>query len=195
MGTRGAFGFRFEVKDKVTYNHWDSYPSGLGNNIAKFLKEFTSVDELKKIAEGIKLIQKDDKPTTKQKAECKELGLFDPEVSNQSDDDWYCLLRNSQGDLSIYAKGFKYMIDSHKFLEDSLFCEWAYIINLDTAQLEIYQGFNKDQNARGRYASLRRKIDGEYFGVALERTIPLADFFGKDVDLTYIQEEVYAEDE
>jgi len=29
-GTRGIIGFRLNSQDKLTYNHFDSYPDGLG---------------------------------------------------------------------------------------------------------------------------------------------------------------------
>jgi hypothetical protein len=32
--------------------------------------------------------------------------------------------------------------NSKSFAADSLFCEWAYVINLDNDTLEIYKGFN-----------------------------------------------------
>ena len=38
MGTRGLYGFRKNGVDKVTYNHWDSYPDGLGKQILRFIK-------------------------------------------------------------------------------------------------------------------------------------------------------------
>ena len=193
MGTRGAYGFRLEGKDKVTYNHFDSYPSGLGNDVAKFLKEISSVEELKEIFSNIELVDMDSKPTEKQKAKAKELDLVDLTVSSQSEDDWYCLLRKAQSGLELYKEGLSFMIDSHNFLGDSLFCEWAYIINLDTAQLEVYQGWNKDHNASGRYAALNK--GKEYAGIALYTTIPLENLFGKDLDLKYIKEEIDAEEQ
>ena len=39
MGTRGAFGFLVDGETKVTYNHWDSYPSGLGQDLVDTLTE------------------------------------------------------------------------------------------------------------------------------------------------------------
>lgn len=80
-------------------------------------------------------------------------------MSGMRYEDWYCLLRNTQGDLRHYHKGIEHMIDSQEFLADSLFCEWAYIMNLDDQQFEVYRGFNKNPNARGRmlkrYSSAR----------------------------------------
>ena len=38
MGTRGLYGFRKNGVDKVTYNHYDSYPEYLGRNILEFIR-------------------------------------------------------------------------------------------------------------------------------------------------------------
>jgi hypothetical protein len=71
------------------------------------------------------------------------------------------------------------MMDSSEFLADSLFCEWAYIINLDTEILEIYKGFQK-KVGKGRYAKMtdRSKFvncDSDYFGVSLVGELNLVD--------------------
>jgi hypothetical protein len=52
------------------------------------------------------------------------------------------------------------MIDSKGFLSDSLFCEWAYIINLDKEVLEVYEGFQEeesDNRFKGDYAKEKYK--------------------------------------
>ena len=172
MGTRGAYGFRIHQKDKVTYNHCDSYPSDLGVTVIKFIKS-TPTLELKIIAGKITLIDEHSKPTIKQKNQCNNWA--DLSVSTQSLNDWYCLLHKTQGNLNIYKEGLEYMIDSKSFLIDSLFCEWAYIINVDTNMLEIYKGFNEDRNAAGRYASITQDEKKIYYGVALVNETPLSD--------------------
>lgn len=35
------------------------------------------------------------------------------------------------------------LVNSEEFAADSLFCEWAYVIDLDKNTFEVYQGFNK----------------------------------------------------
>jgi hypothetical protein len=175
MGTRGAIGFRINGKDKVTYNHFDSYPTGIGVQVVEFLKN-TGDAELMAMAKKIKMVKEDGKPTPKQIDTCIKAGMVDLSVSERSTADWYCLLRNAQGDLAAYGK-LGYMTDSKKFLLDSLFCEFAYIINLDTMELEFYKGFNRTAGA-GRYGSKRDKEDGklsDYYGVALFRSVPFLE--------------------
>ena len=178
MGTRGAFGFRVDGKDKVMYNHWDSYPSGLGQKVVDFIKETTD-DELKKIANNIVLVDEDKTPTTAQKKAVRDFEktndtvVSDISVSTRTLDDWYCLLRNAQGEFEMYKKGLEYMISAEDFLQDSLFCEYAYIINVDSGMLEVYFGFNKDPEAKGRYAEFKSKgYNDGYCGVALIKEIP-----------------------
>jgi hypothetical protein len=71
---------------------------------------------------------------------------------------WYDLLRSDQGDLEAYAE-IGLMIDSASFIKDSLFCEWAYIINLDRGVLEVYRGFQTKKPKKNRYALSKEEID------------------------------------
>lgn len=150
MGTRGIYGFRKNGKDKLTYNHWDSYPSCLGNTMLEFCKD-TSIDEMNNICDRIVLVDEESKPTDEQIEVCRSFA--DTSVSTGRIDDWYCLLRDLQGEPSEWKKisGPIYMIDNHEFIKDSLFCEYGYIINLDTNKLEFWVGFQKSPRKRNRY--------------------------------------------
>lgn len=158
MGTRGMYGFYKKGETKATYNHYDSYYEGLGQDIFNFIKE-VKTRKLNKIFENIILVNEDNKPTELQKDLCKETTNL--EVSNKSTDDWYCLLRETQGNFEYLKKGinnYLYMIDNQNFIQDSLFCEYAYIINLDNKTLEIYKGFNN----KGQVAHRYRMSDEEF---------------------------------
>lgn len=157
MGTRGLYGFRKNGEDKLTYNHFDSYPDWLGRNVVKFCKE-TSIEEMNTIFDKIVLVDTNSRPTATQIANC--IKYYDKNVSNQSVEDWYCLLRDAQGDLDVYKDGLKYMIDDQEFIKDSLFCEFAYIINLDTNCLEFYLGFQREPCPSNRYGE--DKHEGYY---------------------------------
>lgn len=184
MGTRGAFGFRLNGEDKVTYNHFDSYPSGLGKDLLKELSGQT-YESLVATAKRITLVNSDSKPTEEQIASLKKYA--NTGVSSKQLDEWYVLLRETQGTLAPWLSGdLPVMIDSHRFLADSLFCEYAYIVNLDGKCFEVYHGFNKDPNAEGRYANAGIAVDGDekeedrYYGVALFKAFPLDEIFGKN---------------
>jgi hypothetical protein len=41
MSTRRILGVRVSGIDKLTYNHSDSYPSYLGNNVVQFSRELS----------------------------------------------------------------------------------------------------------------------------------------------------------
>ena len=144
MSTRGAVGLIFNNEEKIGYNHFDSYPEGLGNEILTFLKGKT-IDELKSIFSNITL------------------------VKNSDNDVWNWQKHTFNTEF----------LDESRFLIDSLFCEFAYIINLDTNKLEYYEGFNLDPNAPGRYAKNNIKKNDEkiYYGVALIKEFDLIDLF------------------
>ena len=181
MGTRGALGFRIDGKDKIAYNHFDSYPSGLGAAVAKFLVKAAStragLARLQAKARLLQAIPKDSKPTPEDIKRCAK--YTDLGVSNQSTDDWYCLLRNAQGNPAAMLQVQKYE-DSASFMLDSLFCEYAYIINLDENVLEFYRGFQDLPHDKGRYAKDLSMMNAKlaenrstYFPVALLRTFRL----------------------
>lgn len=171
MSTRGTIGFVVNEDLKVTYNHSDSYPSELGKNMVEFIK---SGWDMKSMAERIELVDADSTPTPEQISHCKS--WTDLDVSSRDNQDWYCLLRGTHGNLRAYHGDLKYMIDGRDFLADSLFCEYAYLINLHSNKLEFYEGFNKDPKAPGVFARLKvpdyttdagRLITADHYGVKL----------------------------
>lgn len=120
MSTRGIYGFRKNGEDKLTYNHYDSYFSYLGENIINFVKE-TPIQELNKIYDNLILVNEDDIPTKEQWKHLNECNIEKPEKSvytlvKKENDliDWYSALRDFQGNLNIYKSGLKYMTNQKK---------------------------------------------------------------------------------
>ena len=66
-------------------------------------------------------------------------------------------------------------VTNNAFAADSIFCEYAYVVNMDSGMLEFYVGFNKNPRAPGRFAALSKRDEAEYFGIELALEIPLAD--------------------
>lgn len=143
MSTRGYLGLKKNGELKGMYNHFDSYPSGLGVSIIETLNEINSEERIKVLNDTydfIQLVDEDSKPTKEQIKICKDSGVANFVVSTKSEDDWYCLLRETQGNLMVYIdKVIPYMLNGNDFINDTLFCEWYYIINLDTNKLEVHE--------------------------------------------------------
>lgn len=185
MGTRGCYGFYKDGVTKATYNHFDSYIGGLGKDILDFI-ENTSIPTMNKIFDKIELVRENDIPTIEQIENCQK--YTDLEVSNKSIMDFYCLLRNAQGDLNAYKTDLKYMIDSKEFLGNSLFCEYGYIINLDKNVLEFYKGFNKvpQNNRYSKYASKEE----EYKECKLLAEYPLTEIYEGKITVENMEEDL-----
>lgn len=173
MSTRGAVGFHRGGIDKIMYNHSDSYPSYLGVSVAKFVQSY-SIGWLNRTFDGIVLVNRKTPPTKEQIDECEK--FFSPHVSTGEKEDWYALLRRAQGDLEAYAEGLKYMLDQADFLKDSLFCEWGYVVNLDTQKIEIYRGFQRTPSDN-RYITKVPLSDSDnpYYNCKLIRVIPFSE--------------------
>lgn len=171
MGTRGLMGVVAGGIVKASYNHFDSYPGGLGADIVKQINDMLSRWGLKKMKKQALALRLVDETTTPTPEQIKTLhGFANLNVGEQTDDDWYCLLRELQGNLTdTLVTG--YMIDGENFAKDSLFCEWGYLVNFDDGILEVYYGFQKSPHTNGRFAEL--ETDGEYYPIAMIATFTL----------------------
>jgi len=178
MGTRGIYGLRKNGKDKLTYNHYDSYPDWLGRNILTFIAN--NKEKLNEVYDNIILVDGDTTPTQEQIEACKQ--YTDLSVSEQSTKDWYCLLRDMQGDLTPYLDKKCYMINDEDFIKDSLFCEYGYIINLDENVLEFYLGFQKTPTKDNRYGIEVVDKDYEYYPCKNVLNIPLNEITVDKID-------------
>lgn len=177
MGTRGVFGVRIDGQDKLTYNHSDSYPGWLGKEMVRQVREMASVwglETLKEKARKIELIDDESVPTN------EDMQRFAPyyngSVNNATPGvNWYQLMRELQGDLiGILKVGT--MLENNSFIEDSLFCEWGYIVNLDEEVLEIYRGFQTQPPKNSRYVvekPYESRGGGNYYACEMIATFPL----------------------
>lgn len=157
MGTRGAIGFILNDTPKITYNHFDSYPTVLGVSMLAQAATFAAdLPTTKKAVKAVKLIDDSKKPTAAQlKLLAGRAGITVPQPVSTGTD-WYAWLRDAQGDLAAYLK-IGYMPNSWDFPLESLFCEYAYIIDLDAGVFEAYVGYQTADHADGRFGPLRNE--------------------------------------
>jgi hypothetical protein len=180
MGTRGVYGFRFREQDKLTYCHFDSYPSYLGGLVLEFIQK-TPAEDMRGIFNRITLVKEDDpKDAPSEALQRKYQEYFDETVAGGRKTDWYCLLRRAQGDLGVYARGVRHMIDFNEFIKDSLFCEYGYIVNLDTEALEFWLGFQREPDPGCRYGTSRN--GSGYYPCQMAGALALGDIRGKSIE-------------
>jgi len=191
MGTRHLICVVKDGEYRVAqYGQWDGYPSGQGLTVLRFLtKEMdrtrfeSKIDELSWIT---------DEEYESQWKECgtdpvSDLVSIDiaekyaekhPENSRNTGGKILSIIQNSDKPLKI--------INQLDFAADSLFCEWAYVIDLDKNTFEVYKGFNKEPLKKDeRFAQLDKEsnsveLDGdiviresEYHPVRLARSFAL----------------------
>lgn len=180
MGTRGFVAFVVDGVEKVAYNHFDSYPGGLGEDVRSWLSSIVEHDEpldgeateiLRSSVRALRVVDPQSTPTAEDVERLREFANLN--VGRQSVDDWYVLLRETQGNPRLMlAAGV--IEDASHFPADSLFAEWGYVVDLDAGTFEAYRGFQKAPHDKGRFAN--RPPDPEsqgYYPVALAASWPL----------------------
>lgn len=195
MGTRNLTAVIKDGEYKIAqYGQWDGYPSGQGATALKFLREQETLEPFRKALDRCFFYTPGQLTSlnTRYQNECEEA---DRKYRGYTEADYAarrharyaedCLLHLSRdvgaGILDIVLKrpdaelGLK---DSRSFAGDSLFCEWAYVIDLDAEVFEVYRGFNQTPTApESRFPSGAKwleKSDG-YEPVRLVASFPLLD--------------------
>lgn len=186
MGTRGLIGFVVDGVQKLGYSHWGSCPEDNGIVMLEFARGMMSEGDrygrasvnpnMLKLIRDLEVVKRDDKPTKEQQERLARYA--DTNVSGGELDEWYVLLRDTQGDpRAILECGF--IIDNASFAADSLFNEGSYLIDLDTNVYEAYLGFVKEPHTDGRFADMEPAPNPngvvEYYPIRLGGSWPLTD--------------------
>lgn len=140
MSTRGLVGFVVNETPKLTYNHFDSYPSGLGEDVLKFLKTALGGEGLAGLRER-----------------ATALKALPEDATDAQNEAAYETRGNLEALLSLGS-----FIDSAEFAKNSLFCEWGYVLDLDAEVFEVYRGFQTSRHSKGRFAADEPDDSGYY---------------------------------
>ena len=142
MGTRNLTIVYSNGEYKVAqYGQWDGYPEGLGVQLLKYLKGI-NINELRNAVNDCTYLSKEDFDEINKNID--EAKKDNPRFSWQK---FYPeLSRDTGGDILelIMFNNKTKLQNSLNFAADSLFCEWAYVIDLDKNTYEVYEGFNKE---------------------------------------------------
>ena len=137
MGTRGYMAFKIDGETKAGYVHSDAYPSELGANVLDWLREQREYDAVtlslqraRYFAQRLVVVDHTTKPTTKQQYDLRRFA--NRNVSSGKLDDWYVLLRETQGDPAKTLEA-GYMDGVTKIEPYRLGCghEYFYVVDFD----------------------------------------------------------------
>ena len=177
MGTRGLTAVYKDGTHRIAqYGQWDHYPSGQGITALNFLRSgklpalIANLDKIEWLTDE------------KYEADTAHIAggrqFITMEESAQIDRIFPFLSRNhGAGILEAVADyegdGTIYLRDEITFAADSLFNEGTYVIDLDAGTFEVYEGFQTEPHAEGRFASTEPR-EG-YYPVRLVKTYTLDD--------------------
>ena len=150
MGTRGLTCAVIDGEMKIAqYGQWDHYPDGVGMCIAEFVEHIVNADIVCLFANAVRECRflTDEEVLEKKKAVpgYKENdGWITLDVSEKAKKALPELHRDTgAGILQMVLDGTRELSDSQAFSTDNLFCEWAYVVDLDKQEILVFlHGFS-----------------------------------------------------
>lgn len=183
MGTRNLTcvfsGGDFKI---AQYCQWDGYPTGQGYYIVQFLKS-VNMDRFRQRVQETVFV--DDGSWTQRLREYGLDGSMDstqeiifkghfPQLHRDTGAKILTLLMQSDGQFEVQS--------SLGFAFDGLFCEYAYVIDLDKNELAIYLGYGRGSGLGHFEAYVDKfKAHGKYGPCKLWKTIPFEEVLKMDM--------------
>ena len=182
MGTRHLIAVQIDGEYKIAqYGQWDGYPSGQGTSvlafISKVMADTVTLEHFKSNLRQTRWATEEEIEAAWVDAGAEPGNEF---VSVDVGERLYQKYPQLSRDTGAKVLGLVLALpaplalrNSIDFAMDSLFCEWAYVIDFDANTLEVFKGFN-NAPASGRFAGqVQTGRDGPgsngYGPVTLER--------------------------
>ena len=155
------------------YGQWDGYPSGLGADILEFLSNI-NLQEFKDSIDLISFYTAEEMEELHREIEEKQTKISGYRWWNE----YPHLSRDCGGEVLslIFDKKVSKLRNDIDFAADSLFCEWAYVIDLDKNQFEVYQGFNEETLTENeRFYCFEEKCKNSYHPIKFVASYDLSN--------------------
>lgn len=205
MGTRNLTAVMAEGEYKIAqYGQWDGHPSGVGITILGFLSEAGNIDKLRAALSKVRFIDlkgRDKDFVESYNANAPKL-LGDPDNRTPEQKHWFSTYSSRDiageilGAVSSSSDNEILLRNNIGFAGNSLFCEYAYIIDLDAEIFEVYEGFNQEKVIEGRFISSSEdaeKSEG-YEPVKLIKSYKLSELPSEAAFLTDLEPDEEDED-
>lgn len=167
MGTRNLTAVYVNGEYKIAqYGQWDGYPEGQGMTALSFARTIVDTDARAAFAEKVRKcrwITEEEVERRNAKigsGEVKDWTKVWPELSRDTCANILEMVSKSNDGLALR--------NALDFAADSLFCEWAWLIDMDAGTFEGYKGFNTTPlTEEDRFYFLRDQEENGYNGVKL----------------------------
>jgi hypothetical protein len=144
MGTRNLTAVIKDGEYKVAqYGQWDGYPEGQGTTVYNFIKGAGNLVKLENNLANTRWATDADFTKAYDAIGANTEGWITMEQGEQLNALFPAFSRDTCAEILNFvanAEGEIVLKDEHEFLNDTLFCEWAYVINFDTNELLVYAG-------------------------------------------------------
>jgi hypothetical protein len=183
MGTRNLTMVISNGETKVAqYGQWDGYPGGQGSTALEFLRKMDANKFREKVG-NLRWITKEEATALDETDWTKTHPFLSRDTgANILNTIYYDSMEIRDPDANVFSGKkidfpckVEFLQDESNFAADSLFCEWAYVIDLDKNTFEVYEGFNKsplDENDRFYHLEKTRE-DSEYYPIRLSKSYDL----------------------
>ena len=156
MGTRNLVVALLDGKYKIAqYGQWDGYLNGQGKTVIDFIKSM-KFSKFKKALSECSFLSDDEIKSRWE--ECGATGQFvSLDVSQKFATKYPELSRDTGAEVLtlVQDRGVRKLANSIDFANDAMFCEYAYVIDMDAKKLEIYAGrYEQNDKVKGRFKSL-----------------------------------------
>lgn len=141
MGTRNLTAVRYDGAIRVAqYGQWDGYPTGQGETISVFLRTADLNKFKAAVGECSWITEAEHKQYWLDAGAAPDDDFVNMEVSNRFKAAHPELSRDTGAEVLqlIYDGHARKLHNQWDFIKDTLFCEYAYVLDLDKGVVEVY---------------------------------------------------------
>lgn len=201
MGTRNLTCVVVNNEYKIAqYGQWDGYPTGQGKTIVDFIKKKYNKEKFLKALEKVSFVTLEEVQEAYVKAGVPKGEQY---VSSEQVKKFEEILPAINRDLGalilemVQEGAVNKLQNESEFGKDSLFCEYAYVLDLDRDILEVYKGFNTKQVSESERfydePKENKGIDTTYYAVKLYAEYKFSEL--TDTTMDELNEKMEAEPE
>jgi hypothetical protein len=204
MGTRNLTMVISKGQTKVAqYGQWDGYPDGVGVSLLTTLRNTDLMEKFLQKLPALRFLDREGKDKEFIESYDKNTPEWSNEPDNRTEEQkrWWETFqsRNLADEVIVNIANSNdeeiVLLDKTAFAADSLFCEWAYVVDLDKNTFEVYEGFNKKPlEQTDRFYHLQKEGE-EYSPVKLVASFELANLPSDEEFLATFKTEEETEEE